>query len=394
MPRSTAWPASCPGARRPRCPRSPRWTPAPATWPMCARPGTTTIPAQPLEQQDLVLTVPASFDEAARALTLEAARAAGSDEPAPAGRTAGGVLRLVVAPPQDAARGPGRHAAGAGLRRRRRHHRPDPDRVELREGEPHLDRIAVGEHLMLGGDNMDLALAHLAEAGSGQASRLQPAQLAQLVERCRNAKERLLADDAPASASVTLLGGGSRLVGGARSVEFTRDEVQHLVVDGFFPQGGAETAHGASAPAALSVRPALCRRPRRDAPCRRLPAAAPQRRLARRAAAQRRRLPVPRHRGAFAGHAGAAGAAEPLRLLHNENPDVAVARGAVAYALARRGLAPRISGGSPRSYFLRLDDGTGTGGGGDDVEDSGKWRRRWRRDSRRLPAAARQRRRP
>src|SRR5204862_6796801 len=117
-------------------------------------------------------------------------------------------------------------------------------RVDRDGAEPRLERIAVGRHLMLGGDNMDLALAHLAEArldpaAAGTAARLSAGQLSQLVERCRAAKERLLAADAPARAQVTLLGAGARLIGGARSVTLGREEVERIVVDGFFPQGAA-----------------------------------------------------------------------------------------------------------------------------------------------------------
>ncbi len=92
---------------------------------------------------------------------------------------------------------------------------------------------------MLGGDNMDLALAHLVEArlggGGNERTRLSAASLSQLVERCRAAKEQLLGAEAPDSASITLLGAGSKLIGGARTAQVTRDEVEQVIVDGFFP---------------------------------------------------------------------------------------------------------------------------------------------------------------
>ena len=89
---------------------------------------------------------------------------------------------------------------------------------------------------MLGGDNIDLALAHLAESRlvDGQ-KRLSQADLSQLLEQCRLAKEQLLVVDAPEQVTVTLLGGGSRLIGGSRNVQFTREEVRALALDGFFP---------------------------------------------------------------------------------------------------------------------------------------------------------------
>ena len=317
------------------------------------------FPRAPLEQQELVLTIPASFDEGARALTLAAARMAGLP-----------ALRLVEEP----------QAAFYDYLQRRRA-TLQLDLAQTRrilvcdvgggttdfslidvafddDGEPQLTRSSVGNHLILGGDNMDLALAHLVEtrmaAGVAGGMKLSAARLSQLMERCRAAKELLLSNDAPDSVTVTLLGAGSRLIGGSRSADVTREEVAALVVDGFFPkvelgdtakkgragivefglpyaQDAAITRHLASfllqhqgeLPDTLLLNGGVFRA---DA-------------LARRLAAT-----LEHWRG------------QPLTILHNDNPDVAVARGAVAYALARRGQAPRIGGGSPRSYFLVLGE--------------------------------------
>lgn len=331
------------------------------------------FPGAPLEDQAIVLTVPASFDEGARALTLEAARLAGLP-----------TLRLLEEPQAACYDWLFRHRAsfaaelnlsrlllvcdvGGGT--------TDLTLIQVAHdavagGIPALTRIGVGEHLMLGGDNMDLALAHLLEPRLGEAGqRLSVARFSQLVQHCRMAKERLLGPDAPESVKVTLLGRGARLVGGARSAELTRDEVMQLVGDGFFPEVGPDEA------------------PRR-----------------RRTGIVEFGLPYPadpaitRHLGEFLRrHAAVAGAAlgdsgasgtglavpdtvllnggvfhspmlagrlvgtlaswrgSPPRLLANADPDVAVARGAVAYALVREGLAPAIGGGSARSYFLVLE---------------------------------------
>lgn len=317
------------------------------------------FPNAPLAQQELVLTIPASFDEGARALTLAAARQAGLAQ-----------LRLVEEP---------QAAFHDYLQRHRETLRDQLAQsrrilvvdvgggttdfslidVQLDEaGEPQFSRTGVGNHLILGGDNMDLALAHLVEqrmaAGSEGGMRLSAARLSQLMERCRAAKELLLSDDAPASTSVTLLGGGARLIGASRSVELTREEVAALVVDGFFPLVEAhETArkgragmvefglpyahdaavtrhlasflqqHGGELPDTLLLNGGVFRAD---------------------ALAQRLAATLAHWRGSA-----------PL-VLHNDNPDVAVARGAVAYALARRGQAPRIGGGSPRSYYLVLGE--------------------------------------
>ena len=335
-------------------------------------------PAQPLERQDLVLTVPASFDEGARALTLEAARLAGLPS-----------LRLLEEPQAALYDWLQRHRdtlteelaasrlvlvadVGGGT--------TDFSlvKVVLEDGvpasRPTLTRIGVGNHLILGGDNMDLALAHLVESRLGaqdqQAAptRLSAARLAQLTERCRAAKEQLLAADAPEQVNVTLLGTGSRLIGASRTVQLTRADVEHIVLDGFFPlnasQEGAKRARAGIVEFGLPYAsdPAITRH---LADFLRQHAQAAREALG---IGDDGSLPVPDtlllNGGVFRGAALAqrlaatlsAWRGEAIRVLHNRDPDVAVARGAVAYSLARQGLAPAIESGSARSYFLLLDD--------------------------------------
>ncbi len=330
-------------------------------------------PGAPLHRQAVVLTVPASFDEGARTLTLEAARLAGLpavqllEEPkaafhdwlvlqgdALAARLAESRLVLVV------------DVGGGTTDLTLIRVEPSPG------GLPTLTRTAVGEHLMLGGDNMDLALAHQLEpqfsAGAGE--RLPAARFAQLVQRCRLAKEQLLAAAAPESATVTLLGGGSRLLAQARSATLTRAQVLQCVVEGFLP------------PARLTDAPA-----RRQGALRGLglpyPAdAAISRHLAqflsRHADGE---LPdtVLLNGGVFHAHALAERLTQllgqwrgsPVRVLHNPHPDWAVARGAAAHGLAQyqsnrpqrhsgqalaapKTIVPRIGGGAARSYWLVL----------------------------------------
>ncbi|MFM0740957.1 hsp70 family protein [Paraburkholderia xenovorans] len=336
------------------------------------------FPDAPLEDQHVVLTVPASFDDGARALTVEAARLAGLPS-----------LRLLEEP----------QAAFYDWLFHHRDHLADElahtrlvlicdvgggttdltlIEVNLRDaGEPVLTRIGVGNHLMLGGDNMDLALAHLAEArlsggSGGERARLSAASLSQLVERCRGAKEQLLGPQAPDSASITLLGAGSKLIGGARTAQVTREEVERVIVDGFFPAVNADARPGRPRGAIVEFGLPYAS----DAAVTRHIAA-----FLSRFAAQSRNalamtpedsdastLPVPDtlllNGGVFRAEALTRRLAdtlgnwrgEPLNVLRNDNPDVAVARGAVAYALARSGSAPKIGGGSPRSYFLVLDE--------------------------------------
>ncbi|MDP3707581.1 MAG: Hsp70 family protein, partial [Polaromonas sp.] len=315
-------------------------------------------PDHPLAQQDIVLTVPASFDEAARALTLSAARQAGLPQ-----------LRLLEEPQAVFYDWLLRHRStlakeltqtrlvlvcdvGGGT--------TDLSliQVEQKDGTPQLSRIGVGNHLMLGGDNMDLALAHLVETrmastAADPSTRLSASQLAQLVERCRSAKEQLLAADAPEQTQVTLLGGGARLIGGSRSVTLTRQDVEQLIVDGFFPQveasAQARQARGGLVEFGLPYArdPAITSH---IADFFRQHAQAMPDTLLLNGGVFRAGALVQRLQQTLGAWRGA-----PLRLLHNDNPDVAVARGAVAYALAQQGLAPRIGGGAARSYFLRLD---------------------------------------
>jgi len=330
------------------------------------------FPAHPLETQQIVLTIPASFDEGARALTLEAARMAGLPG-----------LRLLEEPQAAFYDWLFRQRAtlAADLAETRLVLVCDVGggttdfsliKVEMADGQPQISRIGVGNHLILGGDNMDLALAHLVEsrlAASGTAERLSSSRLSQLAERCRAAKEQLLAADAPERATVTLLGSGARLIGGTRSVDLTRDEVSALVVDGFFPlnesQEPARRGRGAIVEFGLPYASDA-------AITRHLASFLMQHASAARGAlglpADHAGIPVPDtlllNGGVFRADALARrleavlaqwrGAA--LRVLHNDNPDVAVARGGAAYALGQSGLAPVIGGGSARSYFLLLDD--------------------------------------
>lgn len=190
----------------------------------------------PLERQDVVLTIPASFDEVARELTVQAAREAG-------------LPRVVLLEEPQAAFyawvhnhrdnweqlvTPGQRILvldiGGGT--------SDFSLIQVRRGEDgrvQFHRAAVGEHLLLGGDNLDLALAHLVEERRG--GRIGDArQWGQLTAACRRAKELLLSDGAPESVTVNLAGSGSRLIGGSEQVVLGRDESVRLILEGFLPR--------------------------------------------------------------------------------------------------------------------------------------------------------------
>jgi hypothetical protein len=330
-------------------------------------------PGAPLAEQEVVLTVPASFDEAARALTLEAAQRAGLprlrllEEPQAAfydwldhhshdleSALAGVKLVLVL-------------DAGGGT--------TDLTLIAARVAPSgaKLTRIAVGDHLLLGGDNMDHTLARICEPAlaGGIDQRLPAARFAQLLQQCRQAKQTLLSEGAPEQVGVTLLGSGSKVVGGRVSTTLSREQALRALVDGFFPiepldarpatrrSGLIELGlpfvadpvitrhvtaflarHRAEAAEALDV-------PREEAerePIRVLPDAVLFNGGVFKSSAIEARM-----RDALAALRGA-----PLTQLESSDPDLAVARGAVAYGLARRGIGLRIGGGSPRSFYLRV----------------------------------------
>ncbi|WP_326532787.1 Hsp70 family protein [Pseudorhodoferax sp.] len=321
-------------------------------------------PDAPLARQQMVLTVPASFDDGARQLTLQAAALAGLpavhliEEPQAAfydwvhghqadlAQQLAGTRRLLVVD------------VGGGT--------TDLTLIEVAldsQGQPQLARTGVGDHLVLGGDNMDLALARWIEprlSGGTPGSRLSAIQLAQLTQRCRSAKERLLAPGGPAETTVTLQGSGSRLIGGARSATLTRADVDRLLVEGFFPQVAADAlpqrARGALVEFGLPYAADAAITRHIAAFLQRQGGALPDTVLLNggvfHAAALRERL-LQTLRGWRAPDA------PPLRLLDAPRLDAAVARGAVAYAMARAGSAPRIRSGAARTYYLVLDDGQG-----------------------------------
>ncbi|MFO0713732.1 MAG: Hsp70 family protein [Sandaracinus sp.] len=331
-------------------------------------------PHDELAEQEIVLTIPASFDEGARALTLEAARLAGLprvrllEEPQAAfydwlgqredvaSAVAGVELALVV-------------DVGGGttdLTFIRVEQRPQ---VGEQRG-PRLSRIAVGDHLMLGGDNMDLLLAREAEARLG--GKLPSARFTQLLQQCRSAKERLLSPHAPEKVRVTVLGSGSRLVESALATELERAATLERLVDGFFPQVGLDARPQRRASAIIEFGlPYVA-----DAAVTRHVAAFIARHQSVAKEAVRGPLidgmalpdAVLLNGGVFHGQAladrmidvlsGFRGERGPVRVLENADPDLAVARGAVFYGLARRGVGMKIGGGSARSYFLLLGDKT------------------------------------
>ena len=326
----------------------------------------TAHPEAKLAAQSVLITVPASFDAAARELTQRAAQLAGYPEV------------IILEEPQS--------AFYAWIERNPNwREQVNPDDLILvvdigggttdftlisvteESGELQLERVAVGQHLLLGGDNMDLATARFAEQQFAQrGTKLDAMQFHALWQQCRAAKEILLSsDEAAAEHPLTILGRGTGLIGGTLRGKITREEVRNLLLEGFFPFVAAE--------------------------------AAPQRQ--RRAALIEAGLnyasdpAVTKHLAQFlhqaATNAGSNDYARPTHLLLNggvlqagaierrifevlnswlQKPVVelktetksadlmhAVARGAAYYGFARTGKGVRIRGGVPRSYYVGIE---------------------------------------
>ncbi len=324
--------------------------------------------SDPLAEQEVLLTVPASFDAVARDLTVRAAREAGLpqvtilEEPqaalyawidanGEAWRQAVSVGDLVLV-----------CDIGGGT--------TDFSLIAVREqdGALTLERVAVGDHILLGGDNMDLALAYrVRERLAQEGTALDQWQLRALALGCRDAKERLLGDGAEASHALSILGRGRKVVGGTLRAEVTRPEVEAALVDGFFPpcrlderpQAQRRTGlqelglpYAADPGVTRHLAHFLSRQAAADTIHAAAGAAQPTAVLfnggAMRASALRERLLAVVH--AWFPAAGA-----PLRVLAGGDPEQAVARGAAYYGLARRGRGVRIRGGTARTYYIGIE---------------------------------------
>jgi hypothetical protein len=325
-----------------------------------------------LAKQEVVVTVPASFDPSARELTVEAALAAGIEKLTLLEEPQAALYAWVLAM-GDAWRKevqPGDVVlvidVGGGTTDFSAIHAVDKD------GSLELVRVAVGDHILLGGDNMDLALAHLVRQKlEAEGKAVDRWQQASLVHACRTAKERLLSDAKLAAAPVVLASRGSTLLGGTLRTELTREEVTRTLVDGFFPVVPADAHPTSRARGGLTQLglpyasdPAVTRHLASF--------------LARQAGAlgvtTKQRAPKLLHPTAVLFNGGVMKAdplrgrlvetldawlhgdgAPPVRVLGGADLDLAVARGACAYALVRRGKGLRIRGGTARAYYVGIE---------------------------------------
>ena len=335
----------------------------------------TAHPEAPFDQQDITVTIPASFDPAARELTAEACQAAGYRQ-----------LTLLEEP--QAALYSWIAASGGAWRKQVAHGdlllvvdvgggTTDLSLIAVleRDGNLQLQRVAVGEHILLGGDNMDLALAYgVARKLAQDGKQLDAWQTRALAHGCRVAKEQLLQDESLQAVPVVVPSRGSKLIGGSLRTEVTRAEVLALLVEGFFPRVAVSDKPQTRARAALTQ---LGLPYAQDAAVTRHLAAF----LSRQAGAteqiaglQAQAAASFLHPAAILFNGGvlkaaqieqrilavlngwlAAEGAPPARLLEGANLDLAVARGAAYYGHVRRGRGVRIRGGTAQSYYVGVE---------------------------------------
>jgi hypothetical protein len=334
-------------------------------------------PDAPFAEQDVTVTIPASFDPAARELTAEAAAAAGYarmtllEEPQAALYSwiekSGGQWRkqvnvgdiiLVV-------------DVGGGT--------TDLSLIAVieRDGNLELHRVAVGEHILLGGDNMDLALAHVvARKLAAQGTQADPWQLRALTYACRAAKETLLTDPTIDTVPLVVPSRGSKLIGGSIRTDLTRSELTQIILEGFFPQVDASARPVSRARVGLTQ---LGLPYAQDAAVTRHLAAFLGRQVGALAELETMQATQPAdatflHPTAVLFNGGvfksglladrilqtlngwlASEGAAPARLLGGAELDLAVARGAAYYGYVRRGKGVRIRGGTARSYYIAVE---------------------------------------
>jgi molecular chaperone DnaK (HSP70) len=316
-----------------------------------------------LEQQDVILTVPASFDAEARELTVEAARAAGLEH-----------VTLIEEPQAafyawlDQSGDDWREQVhvgdsilvcdvGGGT--------TDLTLIAVHEdaGNLALTRVAVGDHILLGGDNMDLKLAyHTAQDFAARKIKLDAAQMMMLGFSCRSAKEKLFADSSLSGSPVTVLGRGSKVIAGTIKGELSRADMERELVEGFFPackpdaEPMRQRAVGfqelglpyASDPAITKHLAYFLHRQAKAASSSAAPTAVLFNGGVFKAEPLRRRIIDVLNQWNPAAEGG-------VRVLESADLDRAVARGAAYYGMVRRGKGIRIRGGTARVYYVGIE---------------------------------------
>ncbi|MGF1582895.1 MAG: Hsp70 family protein [Gemmataceae bacterium] len=331
------------------------------------------VEANRLEHQEIILTVPASFDAVAKELTVEGARHAGIEHLTLLEEPQAAVYSWILTS-GDQWRDQVRIGdailvcdIGGGT----------TDFTLIAVGEENgnlvLTRVAVGDHILLGGDNMDLALAHAAaQQFTDKGAKLDHGQMLQLWHSCRAAKEQLFANPELDKAKVTVLGRGRKVIGGTLHGEISRDQVHQVMVDGFFPpceadvqpkqqrqMGLQELGLPYAADPAVSKHLAYFLRRHSGSLMKHAVGETESESRTMRilfnggvfkaAALQDRLIELMSQWGQFGSEGGQVQALEGVDL------DMAVARGAAYYGLARRGRGIRIRGGTARTYYIGIE---------------------------------------
>jgi molecular chaperone DnaK (HSP70) len=331
------------------------------------------------EHQEIVLTVPGSFDEEARELTVEAARMAKLENLILLEEPLAAFYAWIAANPAALTGHTGELRdgelilicdIGGGT--------SDFSliRARLVNSKVQFERTAIGEHLLLGGDNLDLALARYVETKL-PGSKLTMRQRYALRRACCAAKELLLSDPSVDHVPVTILGTGRTVVGKALTADLTRDELLQILTTGFLPITAPDDMPSAARPTALrelglvyASDPAITRH---------LAAFLKQAALAMNSSFANMPLARPdavlfnggfctpavardRIVDAISAWFGASQSGWRPRLLHNESLDTAVARGAAYYGRVRRGAGLRIRAGCARTYYIGLPSSDGLEG--------------------------------
>ncbi|MEN8130673.1 MAG: Hsp70 family protein [Pseudomonadota bacterium] len=334
-------------------------------------------PDNPLDAQEVIITVPASFDPAARELTAEAVKAAG-------------IEHFILLEEPQAALYSWIQASHGGWRKQVQvgdiilvidvgGGTTDLSLIAVTEqdGSLELNRIAVGDHILLGGDNMDLALAHVVRSKlAAKGKTLDMWQFQALTHGCRAAKETMLTDPTIEATPVVVPSRGSKLIGGTLRSELSNEELTQSLAEGFFPQSKVSERPASRTRTALTK---LGLPYAQDA--------AITRHLASFLGRQRHAIEsLPGFEGAMPEHASflhptalllnggvfkspvlaertlgilndwlEEEQAPPARLLEGANMDLAVARGAAYYGHVRRGRGVRIRGGTAKTYYVGVE---------------------------------------
>ena len=333
-------------------------------------------PHAPLAEQDLIITVPASFDPAARDLTVEAAKSIGLGQ------------ALLLEEPQSALYSWVNNSLGDW-----RNHVNVGDVILVVDvgggttdlslitvtdqgGNLELTRVAVGDHILLGGDNMDLALAYTIKAKLEKeaGSRLEAWQMQALTHACRDAKEKIFNDPDLDNIPLVIPSRGSSLVAGALRSELTREEVDNVLVAGFLPEVKASERPVSTTRSGLRTKGLPYAQ---DAGITRHLAAFLAKQLS--ATEELEHINVPDdatflHPTAVLLNGGVLKAsvlsdrlinvinswlisegAPEVRLLDGADLDLAVARGAAYYGVVRQGKGVRIKGGTAAAYYVGVE---------------------------------------